>query len=147
MLRAGGGLVVQFAPNKEKGRNMRHVFVYGTLRRGEVNDINQLMPRPRFLGQASVEGHLYPLGWYPGLVLGGPGRVVGEVYAVSPELEVRLDEIEGLLPEPSGEYIKQEILLEVAGQSLECFLYEIAPALVSHLVPMAEGDWLRRPSA
>ena len=126
---------------------MRHVFVYGTLRRGEANDINELQPRPQFIGQASVEGSLYPLGWYPGLVLGGPGRVVGEVYAVAADLETRLDEIEGLLPEPSGEYIKQSLVLEVGGQSLECFLYEIAPALVSHLVPMAEGDWLRRPSA
>lgn len=126
---------------------MRHVFVYGTLRRGEVNDINHQLPAPQFIGDSSVAGSLYPLGWYPGLVLGGPGRVVGEVYAVSPDLETRLDEIEGLLPEPSGEYIKRELAFEVQGRSLDCFVYEIAPALVSHLVPMAEGDWLRRPSA
>ncbi|MCZ2495394.1 gamma-glutamylcyclotransferase [Xylophilus sp. Kf1] len=126
---------------------MRHVFVYGTLRRGEVNDINALEPKPDFIGLAAVDGSLYPMGWYPGLTLGGPGRVVGEVYAVSPELEARLDEIEGLLPEPSGEYIKQDVALQVGGQSITCFVYEIAPALISHLVPMAEGDWLKRPSA
>lgn len=144
MLRPGGGLVALIAINQAKGKIMRHVFVYGTLRRGEVNDINKLVPSPQFMGESSVVGTLYPLGWYPGLVLGSGGRVVGEVYAVSADLEMRLDEIEGLLPEPSGEYMKQDLTLEVAGQAVECFVYEIAPALVSHLVPMAGGDWLQR---
>jgi len=128
------------------GNTERRVFVYGTLRRGEVNDINLLAPPPVFLANASLDGTLYPLGWYPGLVLGGPGRVVGEVYAISPALEIRLDEIEGLLPEPTGEYLKRTVQVDVESGSLDCFVYEIAPALVGNLVPLAEGDWLRRPS-
>ena len=39
-----------------------HVFVYGTLRRGEANDINRLRPPPRYLGQARTRGTLYALG-------------------------------------------------------------------------------------
>ncbi len=35
-----------------------HVFVYGTLRRGEVNDITRLRPAPRFVGDAHVAGLL-----------------------------------------------------------------------------------------
>ena len=126
---------------------MRYVFVYGTLRRGEANDINTLLPTPEFIGESSVGGTLYPLGWYPGLVLDDRSRVVGEVYAVSPGLETKLDEIEGLLPEPSGEYLKRDVTVLVGERTVTCFVYEIAPALVAHLVPMAEGDWLRRPNA
>lgn len=125
----------------------RHVFVYGTLRRGEVNDINLLKPAPRFIGMGAIEGVLYPMGWYPGLILEGPGRVTGEIYAVSPALEMRLDEIEGLLPEPSGEYAKREIMVSVDGRALPCFVYEIAPALVGHLEPIDGGDWVLRSMA
>ena len=55
------------------------VFVYGTLRRGDDNDITRLLPAPRLVGHAHVAGTLHHLGAYPGIVLGGPGRVLGEV--------------------------------------------------------------------
>lgn len=122
----------------------RCVFVYGTLRRGEVNDINELQPVPGFVGHASLNGTLYPMGWYPGLVLGGAMPVAGEVYSVTPELEARLDEIEGLLPEPSGEYTKRDMQVDVGGRAVTCFVYEITAALVAHLQPLVHGDWLRR---
>jgi gamma-glutamylcyclotransferase (GGCT)/AIG2-like uncharacterized protein YtfP len=73
-----------------------HIFVYGTLRRGGVNDINRLSPSPRFMGIAQVAGRLVSLGDYPGIQLGKGGYVVGEVYAISAELEMVLDHIEGL---------------------------------------------------
>ncbi|QHJ00853.1 gamma-glutamylcyclotransferase [Xylophilus rhododendri] len=122
----------------------RYVFVYGTLRRGEVNDINLLRPAPKYLGAASIPGRLYSMGWYPGLVMDGCMAVVGEVYSVSHSVEQRLDEIEGLLPEPTGEYAKRELEIEVNGKLIRCFVYEIAPALVAHLEPLADGDWLAR---
>lgn len=75
-----------------------HVFVYGTLRRGDDNDITRLLPAPRLVGHAHVAGTLHHLGAYPGIVLGGPGRVLGEVYAITPALEATLDEIECLPP-------------------------------------------------
>ena len=49
---------------------IRHVFVYGTLRRGGRNDINRLAPAPRYLGMSEVKGCLYHIDWYPGLTLG-----------------------------------------------------------------------------
>lgn len=122
----------------------RYVFVYGTLRRGEVNDINELQPAPGFVGHSSLLGTLYPMGWYPGLVLGGVVPVVGEVYSVTPRLEARLDEIEGLLPEPTGEYTKRDMQVDVDGRMVDCFVYEINAALVGHLQPLIHGDWLRR---
>ena len=53
----------------------RHVFVYGTLRRGGSNDITRLAPAPRFVGSAQLAGQMYDLGAYPGLILGkGDGQ-------------------------------------------------------------------------
>ena len=34
----------------------RHVFVYGTLRRGGRNDINGLAPAPEYVGMGEVRG-------------------------------------------------------------------------------------------
>ena len=121
-----------------------HVFVYGTLRRGEINDINRLRPAPRYLGEARIRGALYDLGPYPGVILGGEGWVQGEVYAITPELERRLDVIEEVAPVPSGEYARRHLNVDVAGQSLRCLVYEIQPARVQGRRWIASGDWLRR---
>ena len=122
----------------------QHVFVYGTLRRGEANDINRLRPAPRLLGLARLRGALYDLGPYPGVILGGEGWVQGEVYAITPELEQQLDVIEEVAPVPSGEYGRRHLEVEVAGQTLRCLVYEIRPERVRSAPLIAGGDWLRR---
>ena len=122
----------------------RHVFVYGTLRRGEANDINRLQPPPVFVGQARIRGTLYDLGPYPGVRLGGEGWVQGEVYAITPELERQLDVIEELAPVPSGEYARREIAVALRGRALMCLVYEIAPARVRGRPRIASGDWRQR---
>lgn len=121
-----------------------HVFVYGTLRRGEINDINRLQPAPRYLGLAHLRGLLYDLGPYPGLVLGGEGWVQGEVYAIGPELEHALDRIEEVAPVPSGEYMRRHVELELDGQRLRCLVYEIDPQRVHGRPRILSGDWRRR---
>jgi gamma-glutamylcyclotransferase (GGCT)/AIG2-like uncharacterized protein YtfP len=62
----------------------RLVFVYGTLRRGQRNDIHRYQPAPRYVADATISGTLYHLGAYPGVVLGTSGSVVGEVYEIKP---------------------------------------------------------------
>ena len=137
---------------------LRCVFVYGTLRKGEVRDINRLQPAPRWIGRASVSGVMHHLGSYPGLVLTGPGRVQGEVYAVAPELERVLDEIEEVWPQQTGEYTKREVLVQLDPEpepdrparerELACFLYEIAPERIHGKTIITVGDWvLHRTSA
>lgn len=121
-----------------------HVFVYGTLRRGEANDINRLTPAPRYLGQARIRGALYDLGPYPGVVLGGEAWVRGEVYAITPELESELDRIEEVAPVPSGEYARRHVDVEVDGQPLLCLVYEIDARRVQGRPRIVTGDWLRR---
>lgn len=121
----------------------RYVFVYGTLRKGDDNDITRLAPPPQFVGHASIEGVMHHLGAYPGVRL-APGRVVvGEVYAIEPALELKLDEIEMLYPEQKDEYFKREIAVQVDGRTLSCVLYEINPSYIVGRPVIESGDWVK----
>ena len=124
--------------------SVRHVFVYGTLREGEVRDINRLLPAPRRLGTARVPGALYHLGEYPGLLPSETCSVYGEVYEISAELERLLDEIEEVWPQPSGEYRKREQLvrLDETGIDILCIVYEIAADRIPGMPVIAGGDWV-----
>lgn len=122
---------------------LRHVFVYGTLRRGGINDITRLRPAPRFVGAARVAGVLYHLGAYPGMTLGGSEWVQGEVYAIDPALEPLLDEIEDLGSHPTDEYIKREIDVAVDARVLRCLVYEINPRYAQPALRVPGGDWMR----
>ena len=122
----------------------RHVFVYGTLRRGGRNDINRLQPAPEYVGMGEVHGVLYHLDWYPGLTLGGQEAVtvVGEVYRITPELEAVLDAIEQIVPGADSEYFKREIGIAVQGRTMACLVYEINPQHVRGREPIGHGDWI-----
>ena len=122
---------------------LRHVFVYGTLRRGGINDINRLHPPPRFVAAARVKGTLYHLGAYPGMTLGGDAWVQGEVYAIDPQLEPALDEIEDLGSHPTDEYVKREIWVDVSGDAFCCLVYEINPKYARPELRVQEGDWMK----
>ena len=122
----------------------RHVFVYGTLRRGGRNDIARFRPPPRYVADARIQGTLYDLGSYPGAVLGGSGVLVGEVYAIAPSLEVQLDELEEVRPDDSGEYIKREVRVKAGTAELLCLVYEIHPNRVAGRRVIASGNWFDR---
>lgn len=121
----------------------RLFFVYGTLRQGDDNDITRLQPAPRFVAKAQIRGTMYHLGGYPGVTLGGSADIVGEVYAVSPELETQLDAIESEYPAQSDEYYKREIQVLIEGQFRRCFVYEINPSYVSGKPVITTGDWVK----
>ncbi|MBV7541892.1 gamma-glutamylcyclotransferase [Acidovorax sp. sic0104] len=121
----------------------RWVFVYGTLRKGGSNDITRLQPAPQFVGRGRIAGTLYHLGAYPGVTLGGPQWVQGEVYAIEAALEAVLDEIESLGENPTDEYIKRELDVDVEGTVLPCLVYEINPRYVLDAPRVPEGDWVK----
>lgn len=144
---------------------VRHVFVYGTLRRGEQRDINGLLPAPRWIGRASVPGVMFHLGGYPGVVLGeeggGMGRVHGEVYKISAALERQLDAIEEVWPQRSGEYVKRQLVVRLDGpeqqgathprcrtggasRAVLCVVYEVAQERAQGKPVIASGDWAHR---
>jgi gamma-glutamylcyclotransferase (GGCT)/AIG2-like uncharacterized protein YtfP len=122
----------------------RHVFVYGTLRRGGRNDINRLAPAPQYVGMGEVRGTLYHIDWYPGLTLGGEEAVtvVGEVYRIAPELEAVLDAIEQISDSADSEYFKREVDVAVEGRALACLLYEINPLHARGRQVIGHGDWI-----
>jgi len=86
------------------------VFVYGTLRHGEIN--HHLLDGARYCGSHVTGPHyrMYDLGTYPGVVRKGRGRISGEVYAIDSRLLGVLDRLEGypqaysrkLIPTPWG---------------------------------------------
>jgi gamma-glutamylcyclotransferase (GGCT)/AIG2-like uncharacterized protein YtfP len=118
-------------------------FVYGTLRRGDDNDITRLKPPPEFIGTATTAGTMYHLGGYPGVTLGGSTQIIGEVYAVSADLEKTLDAIESEYPAQPDEYAKRIIRVQVAGQWHDCFVYEINPSYTSGKPIITSGDWVK----
>ena len=123
------------------------LFVYGTLRRGQANDILALQPAPTWVGRASVHGTLYDLGRYPGVVLGGTALVRGEVYEIAPALEEKLDEIEMIYPQQRDEYFKRELSVAVALDNglvrwLNCLCYVYNPAYLGSAPVIASGDWV-----
>ena len=121
-----------------------HVFVYGTLRRGQANDITRLQPAPRWVGEGRVRGTLYHLGAYPGIVLGHAGWVQGEVYAIPEALEPVLDAIEEMDPPETAEYTRQMVAVETAQGTVMCLVYALKPHLAPGLRIMEGGDWCAR---
>ena len=120
---------------------MRYVFVYGTLRRGEANEITQLTPTPIWIGHGAIAGTMFHIDSYPGVALGGTTPVVGEVYGVEPALEARMDQIETEFPGRPDEYIKREVQITVDGKAFDCFMYEMVAKYTVGMPIIASGDW------
>ena len=123
----------------------RYVFVYGTLRKGDDNDITRLSPPPRYVGNSEISGLMYHLGAYPGVVLTDDASqpIIGEVYAIEPALEQVLDEIEMIYPQQRDEYGKRHVVVRVGLQQLSCLVYEINPAYIQGKPLIASGDWVK----
>jgi gamma-glutamylcyclotransferase (GGCT)/AIG2-like uncharacterized protein YtfP len=119
------------------------VFVYGTLRKGQRNDINFFHPQPHYIGTAWVKGQLYSRGWYPGIRLNGEQAVTGEVYKVSAQVLVQLDTLEEVAPVPSGEYQRVQVEVDCAGHKLVCEIYELSADFAAQSTVIDEGDWVK----
>ena len=95
-------------------------------------------PKAKFIAEAKVNGHLYDLGPYPGLLLAETNSsVIGEVYEVDDELLTELDEFEA-----SSNYVRKEVEASLAGQRSKCWIYEPDPEFyrLEKLIP--SGDWI-----
>jgi gamma-glutamylcyclotransferase (GGCT)/AIG2-like uncharacterized protein YtfP len=71
------------------------LFVYGTLRRNEVN--HHLLAGARYCGTfvTSPQYRMVDLGAYPGVVKNGATPIEGEVYLVNKQQMTDLDRLEG----------------------------------------------------
>lgn len=112
-----------------------HVFVYGTLKRGQYN--HHWIEGGSYLGRRQLRGaQLHHLGGYPMAVLheGSDGVIHGELYRVNAAGLNRLDQLEGY----PGFYDRTELQL---CDGTTAWLYHGGRHQVSEapLIPM--GDW------
>ncbi len=131
------------------------LFVYGTLLSEDTGATSRAQ-RARLgrealvCGAATVEGSLYDLGRYPGLVVGtlAAGKVHGEVLELvrAAHTLAWLDVYEGIVPgeHPHTEYERRRLTaLLTTGETVEAWVYVyLQPTLAARLIP--GGDWLRR---
>lgn len=131
---------------------MQYVFVYGTLRAGEVNDISRAAERhaiatPECIGAAHVRGRLFDFGTYPGLVIDEEGAPIrGDVYRIEDALVPVLDEIEDVYPGVEGLFRAHRLHVEVdvdgTKDRIDCLIYPVAASAVSGLPRIESGDWV-----
>lgn len=103
-----------------------HVFVYGTLKRGQCRE--RCWPyRPVSVNTATIRAALYNLGPYPAI---GPGDalVLGEIWELHPDhIETTLavlDNVEGYAGLPGDEYTRRVVTCTLLnGDEVEAFTY------------------------
>lgn len=118
--------------------NKHFVFIYGTLRQGSAGSMSTRFPNSKFIAEAKVNGSLYDLGSYPGLLLDeSNATVVGEVYEVDDDLVNQLDEFEG-----SSNYVRKQVEVSFAGQKTNCWTYEPDAEFYRFEKLIASGDWM-----
>lgn len=115
---------------KTTDEDIRTLFVYGTLMRASRAPFaRRLAMESRFIGRASVDGILYSMGRYPGLVE-APGQkyqVHGEVVRLNTTRSFAwLDDYEGCgpnWPEPQ-EYVRKTLMIRLLdGDKILCWSY------------------------
>jgi gamma-glutamylcyclotransferase (GGCT)/AIG2-like uncharacterized protein YtfP len=122
--------------------DIHSVFVYGTLKRGQVRAGLWPFP-PLSVRPGRIQGELYDLGPYPALAL-GVDWVGGEVWSFRPEqmehtLEV-LDEIEELHDQPDDLYRRIVTDCHLEGAVLRAFVYVYAMPLENARRVFPGGD-------
>jgi inhibitor of KinA len=118
--------------------NKKILFVYGTLKRGEFNDVSRYTPAPVFLGEGFINGSLYDLGHCPALVLdeqGGP--VWGELFELDESLFEALDRYE----DECGEFFLREATVYLKDKSIRACVYEGGASQTSPDMFVADGRW------
>jgi gamma-glutamylcyclotransferase (GGCT)/AIG2-like uncharacterized protein YtfP len=121
--------------------SITHLFVYGTLRPG---DVRWPLLRPFVVGRGDADeadGLLYDTGLdYPAAVFGGSGRIVGQTFELVDET---LDEALAVLDEEEdtvdGLYRRVTIRTR---SGRDVWAYEYGTGLT--LVPITSGDWFVR---
>ncbi|MGZ9583313.1 gamma-glutamylcyclotransferase family protein [Paenibacillus marinisediminis] len=121
------------------------VFVYGTLRRDEVN-AGLLRDAECISEKAYVRGRLYDTGCgYPALTLSGHQRVQGEVYRIDAPTLKRLDELEDYYAkgDPRNLYERVSVTVHTEQGDMRVWTYIFLEEQASQLELIGTGDWLK----
>jgi gamma-glutamylcyclotransferase (GGCT)/AIG2-like uncharacterized protein YtfP len=121
------------------------LFVYGSLRAGETNEMAALLrASSRHLGRGTVCGRLYAVDWYPGMVASDDAQdcVAGDVFELHPSSAGRvladLDAYEG------DGFARRIVRVRMDRETcVSAFAYLFAGS-VAGLPRVAHGDWARR---
>jgi gamma-glutamylcyclotransferase (GGCT)/AIG2-like uncharacterized protein YtfP len=115
------------------------VFVYGTLRRGNPYSMSVRFPNTKFISDAKVNGSLFDLGEYPGLLTNeAHSLVIGEVYEVDDALLKKLDEFEA-----TSNYCRRQVEIIFGNERKTCWTYEPDPEFYSPRNLIPSGDWIQ----
>jgi gamma-glutamylcyclotransferase (GGCT)/AIG2-like uncharacterized protein YtfP len=118
-----------------------HLFVYGTLRPG---DVRWPLLRPFVVGYGvadEVDGELYDTGLdYPAAVFGGTGRVVGQTFELVTDM---LDHALAVLDEEEDtvDGLYRRVMIRTRS-GRDAWSYEYGAGL--ELAPITSGDWFIR---
>jgi gamma-glutamylcyclotransferase (GGCT)/AIG2-like uncharacterized protein YtfP len=126
----------------------RNLFVYGSLLSGAGHPMGERLRREaRLIGEAAMQGQLYKISWYPGLVEAGDASLVvhGEVYALnSPSATLKwLDAYEGIgsgRPDHDYQRVERTVRLQ-SGGTLSAWVY-VYQKSIAGLRPIQDGRWL-----
>lgn len=127
----------------ESKSTLDHVFVYGTLMKGEQR-WPQLRSWSSHAQRGTVSGALYHLGAYPGMRLDEKGTVHGELHRcddMASALPV-FDQIEGCdeVDPLAGLYLRLPVPVEVEGGTVWAWTYVINQ-LPPHAKRIEDGHW------
>ena len=125
-----------------------NLFVYGSLMGGINSPIaTYLKKNSDFLGETRLEGILYDIGKYPGIIpISKSGQwVKGHIFRLSnPEVMLPiLDKYEGVgegFPVPT-EYVRVSTKLEFGGETIDCWVYQYNYP-IDGLAIIESGDYL-----
>ncbi|MDM5155189.1 gamma-glutamylcyclotransferase family protein [Bacillus sp. DX1.1] len=122
---------------------MHYVFVYGTLRKNEIN-AHYLQDSTCIAAEAWTYGKLFDTNeYYPAMVPSIDEKVHGEVYEVSDTVLKALDELEEYTGNPEEDLydrITQSVYLE--NRNITAYVY-VAQSEEMLQRPIISGDWVR----
>jgi gamma-glutamylcyclotransferase (GGCT)/AIG2-like uncharacterized protein YtfP len=114
------------------------LFVYGKLRKGGALPMDENFPGSVFVDDARVNGKLYDLGRFPGLVIDGSvSKALGAVYEIDDETLKQLDEIEA-----SAGYYRELHDVTVDGRTVTGWIYLPDRKKCTDDKLIESGDWI-----
>lgn len=128
--------------NTYEERIMFKIFVYGTLRKGLSNDINNMAKRVgariKYLGIDTVEAEMYSYVWFPAIAFNPNSdnnvQVVGEIYEIRSEEEAMLKSLDALEGYPYH-YNRKKIHTKYGKAWV--YFFDTPPKIPS----LTTGDW------
>jgi len=117
-----------------------HLFVYGTLMRGESR--HRHLDDQVYVGEAQTQSgyRMFNAGDFPALVIASPGReITGELWLVDADLLHVLDEVEGVA---EGLYARRPVQLQPQFDKLAAETYIYLQSVTG--LPEIDGNWRTR---